>query len=287
MLYSMVKPKVVLHLGVHKTATTYVQSRLWNSLEELERNRVNYIGLNSLRKRLTSRLGDASFGKKDVFDALYPFLNCDRLILSDENILGGTNAPRYQAFYPWAKERFKKVLRGLEGCEVEVYVTLRSFPEYLISRYTESLRHFKFFTFEDYMSGIDAKNISWLPLLDDLLAAGCGKIFVNDFNYVVSGDEYIYRLIGKEVELNEASQGSRVRRSKVSNEAYEILKLYGSIYSDQSTRRLISMMDDHPQHTEATPFMPFTENQLFELNTKYKKELSVVKDDPRFNFIPG
>ncbi len=283
----MPSPKVALHLGVHKTATTYVQSRLWNSLDELERNRVNYIGLSDLRKRLTSRLGDVSFGKLDVFDALYPFLNCDRLILSDENILGGTDAPRRQTFYPWAKQKVKKVLGGLEGCDVEVYVTLRSFPDYLISRYTESLRHFKFSTFEDYMSGIEMKNISWLPLLDDLSAAGCKNIFVNDFKYVVNSDEYIYRLVGKEVEINEANQGSWVRRSKISKEAYEILKLYGEMYSDQSTRRLIGMMDNHPQHTEATPFMPFTEKQLNELNAKYESELKIIKGDPRFNFIPN
>ncbi|SFU43362.1 hypothetical protein [Halomonas korlensis] len=282
----LIKPQIALHLGVHKTATTYVQSRLWNSREELKKNRINYIGLDELRKRLTSKLGDISFGKQAVFDALFPFMNCNRLIISDENILGGTDAPRRQAFYPWAKQKVKKVHSGLEGCDVEIYVTIRSFPDYLVSRYSESLRHFKFLAFEDYMSGISSKNISWLPMLEDLALVGAKHIYVNDFKYVVDGDKYLHELIGKRLELSEASQGSWVKRSKISQEAYEIVKLYAESYSDQSTRRLVGMMDNHPQTTKSNPFMPFTKAQLDTFKERYEKEVEIIRRDPRFTYIP-
>lgn len=280
-----IHPEIALHLGVHKTATTYIQSRLWNTREELVRHGINYIGLDDLRSRLTSKLGDVAFGKQEVFDALYPFLNCDRFIISDENILGGTDALRRQGFYPWAKQKVKKVVNGLEGCEVEIYVTIRSFPEYLVSRYSESLRHFKFRTFEDYMSGISDKNISWLPMLDDLVAVGAKKIFINDFKYVVNGENYLRELVGKPLELAEASQESWVKRSKISKETYEIVKLYAETYSDQSTRRLVGMMDNHPQCTDPTPFMPFTESQLDTFRARYEKEVEIIKRDPRFTYL--
>lgn len=279
-----VNPTVILHLGVHKTATTYTQSRLWNSKDELASSGVNYIRLAELRARLTSKLGGSQFTSQDVFNVLYPYLNCKRLIISDENILGGTDAPRKEKLYPKAKWKVEKLLSGLEGFDVVIFLTLRNYPEYLVSRYSESLRHFKFICFNEYMSNLKRENISWLPLLEDLAGTGC-KIYVNDFSYVIKGESYLQHLVGKKIKLEEASQGSKIKRSKITQEAYEIAKFYAETYSDTTVRKLINLMDNHPQEKKATPFMPFSEQEMESLSLRYRQDLEVINEDPRFQFI--
>ncbi|WP_162619623.1 hypothetical protein [Salinicola peritrichatus] len=272
-------PIIALHLGVHKTATTHIQSKLWNSRRTLTENKINYIKLSELRKNVTSRLHNEDFGKKDILDFLLPYMNCNRLIISDENIIGGTNAPRKQLLYPRAKYKIKKIVDALKGYEVEVYITLREFSEYLISRYSESLRHYKFCLFEEYLEDIEFQNISWLPLLEDVSSIGCKKIYINDFEFVLNEKKYFELLLGKGLDLAEANQGAKIRRSKLSQQAYQVAKLYSELYSKKTTKKLIHMMDENPQDTAVTPFMPFSSGEREFFSRKYKREIEYINSN--------
>jgi hypothetical protein len=270
-------PKVMLHLGVHKTATTHTQSRLWNSRGMLRSIGVNYIGLNKVRERLTSKLRDDEADADQLFNALYPFLNCERLIVSDENIIGGTEQPTSKKYYPAAQARVKRILQALDGFEVEVLVTLRNYSDYAISRYSEFLRHFSFLTFEEYYKKAPLDKLSWVDLVTDLRAAGAKRIYVTDFSTIFNNEmAFVEKLAGQEVELNPADGGAGIRRTKISQEGYEVVKYYAEHYSSDSAKKVVNLLDNNEQKTEVTKFNPVSETLVEALEKKYQSDLSVI-----------
>lgn len=278
-------PIISLHLGVHKTATTYIQTKLRENIPILRNSGINYIPLGELRKKLTKNLHSDKFDENDIYDFLYPYLNCDRLIISDENILGGVDRPRRGFLYPSVRKKIDKIIKSLDGCDIEIYITIRNFPDYILSRYSESLRHFRFQVFEDYISELDDSTISWVPFLDDIASTGLSKIYVNDFKYVVDGGGYFNKLIGKNIKLDEPEETSSTRRSKISLEAYNIAKLYSETYSENSTPKLVNLLDSYPQKKKINPFSPFEKSRIRQLTERYKEDIEYVKSDSRFIYL--
>ncbi len=113
---------LTLHLGVHKTATSWLQSRMRAQRETLDATGVA-VELPPECRRDTMSYHPVP-GKK--------------LVVSDENLIG---TPRHviktAALYPQMEER----LQRLQTPPDRVFVALRNTPDYLASIYAEYLRH--------------------------------------------------------------------------------------------------------------------------------------------------
>ncbi len=269
-------PTIALHLGVHKTATTYFQSRLSNSKEALAENRIAYIPLGQLRQSVTAKLDDDDFSREKMLAAISAYMDCDRLVLSDENLIGGVFKPNNNLIYDGVAQRLKKLLSLLSGFQVEIFITLRSYPEYFISRYTESLRHFKFFSFERYYENIDFESVTWVDVVESLKEAGAKDITISDFKTIFADENaYFNKLLKKDnLCIKTALDSPSIRRPKISKEAYNVVKCYGNNYSRASIAKLMNLLDNTPQKTTATEFMPFTEEQIKNFAGRYANELA-------------
>ena len=97
--------KLILHVGLHKTATTHLQAELNHEMEFLNYSGISYLSLNDFRGRVTSKLGWVSSEelRKEISDVV----KYDRVILSDENIIGG---PQEVEAGHFAKENMSKPL---------------------------------------------------------------------------------------------------------------------------------------------------------------------------------
>ncbi|WP_213032645.1 hypothetical protein, partial [Acinetobacter radioresistens] len=73
--------KLILHLGVHKTATTYIQSKIYNSREVLSQAGIGCISLDDTRKYFTSKLTRSPSISKEAKSFLESH---DVILLSDE-----------------------------------------------------------------------------------------------------------------------------------------------------------------------------------------------------------
>lgn len=140
-------PKVILHIGAHKTATTYLQARLAKSENPLRQMQVGYVGLQAFReaqalagglrraepryalwrhramRRELSRLVERqiSFGAR-------------RIVLSDENILGGlTEIFGTQDFYQRAGARVRVLADALSNWDLEIAISTRCYATFLVS----------------------------------------------------------------------------------------------------------------------------------------------------------
>jgi hypothetical protein len=270
---------LALHLGVHKTATTHIQSRLLNSRDALRKDGIGYVKLGRLRRTLTEKLGRRDFSAREVIADLKGDLECDRLILSDENILGGPNRPADNRIYPHAQARVAKVLETFAAYEVEIYVTLRDYPDYFASRYAEALRHYPFCTFDEYYAGIDFGTVAWKDLLDALIAAGARSITVSAYDRIFEDERAYLELLlgGSGVALAEADSRPQVRRTKFSAEGFEVIRAYAQHYPADSVKEMVRFLDAIAQQTPATAFMPFDQGQRDRLRARYAAEMDALR----------
>lgn len=280
--------RICLHLGVHKSASTHLQSRLSKSKQALNSQGIQYIDLYALRDMLTDRLVTPTPDKEQILNKIAPYMTGKSLIISDENILGLTESFINQFIYPKAKNRLTK-FRNIFSDNIDnthVYITLRTFSDYLISRYFEFLRHFRFMKFRDFLNPLDIEKITWKPLLNQIHALGYENIYVTDFSdaLVNNGDDYIHQIIGQAVKLENAENKPWVKKSKLSAQAYKILELYAQDFPD-NTKDMMRLLDVYPQTTPKKAFQPFSEDELGILHQRYKQDIYEIKNDPRFKYL--
>jgi len=266
---------VVLHLGVHKTATTSLQSALANSLEDIRKHGINYIELSELRSKLTSKLGAEEFSACQILKTIQDEIEgYDRVIISDENILGGTDQPG-EKLYPNATKRLARVLEVFEGYDIEINLVIRDYVDYFISRYSESLRHFFFRRFNEYYKYLNIEEFRWKHLVNELADVSRNPLTVYEFESIFDPQSTFYfNLLGtNQIKLNSASVGHGVIRSKVTQETHNIVKSVARHYSGGVAKKVLNLLENHEQGTPKTSFMPFKPSVVEVMKANYLIEV--------------
>lgn len=267
--------KVVLHLGVHKTATTYIQSRFYNSRDELKKKGIGYLGLKKTRENITSKLKKGMSFSEDV---KVFFASNNKVLISDENILGGTVKPKGAVIYDKASERLEYLVKALNCKNIDVHLTIRDPEKYLVSRYCEYLRHYKFMPIHEYFDQIFLRDFSWLPLIREIERTTKTSVNVTTFEKFLDDENaYFNKILGESVTLLEASDGPGVKRSKVSDEAYNILVQISKSFPGHVTKKVMNILSNNKQVGRETPLQPFGEDLSMQLQENYKKDKIKLK----------
>lgn len=261
---------ITLHLGVHKTATTHIQSRLYNSMDLLASQKVGYISLNETRDLITSKI----LGDLKVKGRLKEFFDVNETVLiSDENIIGGTEKIFSKLIYPDATARLEFLIKKLPYSIGSVHLTVRDPEAYLISRYCEYLRHYRFQSVVEYFDSFDLQAFSWLPLIREIERITNKKVTVTPFENLFDNEQaYLEALCGVKVAFNPAGTNAAIRRSKISQESYRILEQLADHYPRHMSKKLMNMMDNNNQITKPNPFKPFSEELSVVLKENYQRD---------------
>lgn len=273
--------RIVLHLGVHKTATTYIQSRLEQNIEQLNAQGIAYVPLLEFRQQITRHLNDDSFDRHTVAEVLKPFSSFSTLILSDENILGSAR-PHDGLLYSGYLPRVRKVVNACYGKKLEVHITLRNYHDFLVSRYSEILRHRSFISFDHYIEKLNIDKISWVYIIEDLLSLNfINKIHITLFEELFSHENaYFNALAGVSIDLTELDKNTQAtRRSKISSECYDILLQVNAHYGAVAAKEVMSIIDIKEQRTNITPFSPLSAETKQMLTEKYLADIELMKQN--------
>ena len=143
----MSEVKVVLHLGAHKTATTYLQARLAKSANPLRQMQVGYVDLPAFRdsqkragglRRAEPRY--AMLRRRALRHEMSELIRrevafgVNRIVFSDENILGSlTDLAGGAELYRSAGARVRAVIDALRDHDVEIAVSIRDYSSFLPS----------------------------------------------------------------------------------------------------------------------------------------------------------
>jgi hypothetical protein len=152
------EPYVVVHGGVHKTATSHLQSILQRNAGRLSKSNVHYIHHRDVRKRLTvpvqanvyTRLGmdwDPKISDAELsaltgafFDDL-AHLGTGRLIVSEENMTGHCgHCVKRGLLYRWRRKLVQTFAAQFPYPVREVHLGLRNYADFFASAYVEFLR---------------------------------------------------------------------------------------------------------------------------------------------------
>lgn len=267
--------KLILHLGVHKTATTHFQSRLWNSREKLAEKDVSYLGLNETRAFFTSQIG---VKRKELKPEAKLFIKTAKhALVSDENILGGTDKPKGRNAYTEAESRLGQFLELVSGNNIETHITIRDPEAYLISRYCEYLRHYPYLNIGEYFDEMFVRDFSWVPLIEVIKKVTGSEPVVTTFESIFDNEEeYLKKVTGADLEFEPASVSHSVKRSKISQEAYNVLSLVAAHYPGHMVRKVLDTIDRNRQLSKSSPLKPFSKSLSEHLKEKYEKDKEVL-----------
>lgn len=149
------KNEIVLHLGAHKTATTYLQSRLAGSADTLREQGVYFIRTGELRKKLLHvRRPDflpnkipmvrswrtAGVYREYMRDAAN--WESQRVVVSEENLLGSlAQLVKTGLFCHNIQQRLHPVLQGMNRQPVTALLAVRSYDSFFASACSQVIRN--------------------------------------------------------------------------------------------------------------------------------------------------
>ncbi len=157
---------LILHLGLHKTATTALQDFLAGETKALLAHGVAYPRLARMRSDLTPLIASAAKPDRAALARFVDKVRQPVLLLSDENILGAPGDIVGGALYPFAENRVRRFCDQFADRRIRLFLTLRAPAAFLASMYCEYLRHNPGSAFADYARGFDLEGFSYAAVFD-------------------------------------------------------------------------------------------------------------------------
>ena len=231
---------ITIIAGAHKTGTTFLQAQFQNNFKLLLMHKIFYLSLSQTRHNITSMLDNNSLDLKYIENLMseLKLKKIKHLILFDENFVGNVKNRITTSLYPDADKRLKKLIDIFnEYAKIKIFLIVRNFPEYIISRYCEYIRHYSYLNFEDYFR--PKSQLTWEINQVDLYFT-FENLFLNVnsfFNFVLNKN---FNLSFREISFIE-------KRTKFSVEQINILKELHKIgYKKGLYKKVINTFNKKP-----------------------------------------
>ena len=275
-----------VHLGVHKTGSTYIQDVLEAERTNLLAHNVDYIPrnlmrqsglLNLLRKRGSYQYAPASLRRRYLTGKLNELsLQSDKLLISDENICGTVGDIFGERPYPLL-ERSLKALRSLFPGKLTIAVCIRNPATLLPSAYAQMIRfHPNSRSFSSLLDEWSTHPPRWSAFFSKLkgalpeseIRAWTFEDYTSDPRGLI---REVFHLNLGSVRSVEAPSSTR-RPTKSAVEAIEGLGpgLKGKAYQFE-VAGLLSL------HATGLPFDPLTAEQAKEVGRYYLDDLAAIE----------
>ena len=282
------RKKINLHLGAHKTATTFIQKVLRGNKNILSGHGIRYIPMQSVRKNVTRNIRahvNRGAGRAFTVRRISEFIaekfpeECETLVLSDENLIGSCREIYLKSdIYPGAMKSLQLISEALQGYEVNVYFCVREYVKFLPSAYCEFLRHNNFITFEEFLGGLDPGREYWPRVINDIVGVfGSSNTHVwryEDFRYGV--DRIMADLVSTD-DVTLSYDFADVRLS-MSNMSMRALYKLNEVLSPADTRKLVKAVAvAFPKSEGYEEYSPWDNEQKTVWSNKYKNELDMIR----------
>ena len=290
--------KFIVHIGAHKTATTFVQNILEGCRYNLALNGTIVINYLDLRREIKKIQQDSVKNHTSIkisaievyriivqLSARLLFAKPRRVIISDENLLLFNNQFRkknYNSSMTCACMRSGYQLTLLEDLisvlpDCTVIYTIRSYADYVQSQYLERLKWHPFTKFSDFCGeNYTVNNVSWLHVIGSLLAcvkSHNAKLEVYKFEDFKSNPIlFASCLAGEQLDETLLQDNSLAIRQSPTEETYKLLKNQASSLSEKSFHRLYQKLLAYEYGTKRLRLFSMEDEGI--LSKKYEIHLS-------------
>jgi hypothetical protein len=171
--------EIAVHLGAHKTGTTWLQRRLRDGAGALAAAGIDYEPLARLRPAFTdgferwvrARPGAPSPAVLRATLSALAARSPHRLLLSDENLMGDCfTFLRTGRLYPGFARRMDRLQEVLPQRPVRVVLTIRDYAGFFPSAYIEALRYRAFEPFDALRGRLTLDDGLWTRIVAALVA---------------------------------------------------------------------------------------------------------------------
>jgi hypothetical protein len=282
------RKRVNLHLGAHKTATTFIQKVLRASKSNLAGHGIKYVPMQNVRKNVTHRMR-AHYNRgvsrtvtiaavRKYFESRFPE-ECTTLVVSEENFVGNCKQLYTKSdLYPDAADRLQIVADALQGYEVNVYFCVRDYLDFLPSAYCEYLRHNDFVTFETFLGGVDPQKDYWVRVVE-----GITGVFGSDRTHVWAYEDFrkhTGRIMAELVSSADVRFSYEIEdaRLSMSDMSIRVLSKLDEILSPADTRKLVKAVTlAFPKSEGYGGYAPWDDAQQAFWSGKYQHELDLLR----------
>ncbi len=153
--------KIIVHLGLHKTATTSLQQFLQANNARFLQHGARYIPLQRMRTDVTPLFWSFEKHKRAKLTQFIQGLEQQTILLSDENIIGSPGELPQGGLYSYARNRIQTFCEDLKDTQITIFLTLRDPHLFLTSMYSEYLRHNEFVPFDEFIAGYNVPGFSY------------------------------------------------------------------------------------------------------------------------------
>ena len=276
-------PKVVVHLGAHKTASTYLQARLAKSADALRQLQVGYVDQKSFRQMI-DRAGGlrrcqyrfAVLSQRALRKALNGMirqqhdLGARRIVLSEENILGNlADFETSQKFYPAAGARLRVICEALRGCDLELALSIRDYTTFLPSVWSHLVLRNGYRRFDPGIAqSYLCRGRGWAELVQDIQRAAPGiPITLWTYEHLAEAENDILQTLagaGSGLAIKPLRWRALPGLSAAAVERIEDLVRAGQTPSAERVRMIANSFNKLDGHGRYTPWAEGTAKRLSE-----------------------
>ncbi len=295
-------PYVVVHGGVHKTATSYVQSILQRNSGKLRKSGVHYLHHRDTRKEFTypcqlngyEKLGldyRRKYSDKELKQKSKNFFKKikakpgERIVLSDENmpghcahcVLKGRLYGKGHTLIPIFADNIYYPTR-------EVHLAIRNYADFFASAYVEYLRSAKGdgALMENAMKrAVLSKMPNWFKFIELVQQAfGDAKLILwrhEDFRDL--SPQIIGNLCGPDIDVESLATPKRSRgRPSASHRAIrELLAEMERLGSGEALEHRVEIQDKFPRGPEYPGYDPWTASEREHLTRMYERDVDDIR----------
>ena len=298
----MTTPVIRIHVGAHKTATTYIQDALALNQAASANARTAFWPRDMFRPALSSliqaekarRLSRApwlnlaiSNRRKNAQARLQRFFDTDYdVTISDENLLGEAPDCTHE-LYPFAHEYLADLKAVLPDRPIEIYVALRSYPEFISSLFGEGLKHGHFLRTKRFRSTYGSCVGVWPTLLarirETLPEARIIAWRYEDF--ATLENDLLSRLSGLEPEKLIKPAQSDILPSASALAITQFLEKGRDLGEIERQLLMLALQDKHPREKKTGKFTLWDDSEMAQLRAEYDEDIERIKASGHVDFL--
>ncbi|MBZ8117772.1 hypothetical protein KUD11_03850 [Roseovarius sp. LXJ103] len=303
-------PYVVVHGGVHKTATSYVQAILQRNAGRMRKSGVHYVHHRDTRKEYTfptqlngyeklglnyrTKVPDEKLAKMSAkfFDKIGAGPG-ERIVISDENMPGHSgHCVRSGDLYNRRDTLIPIFAQNIPYPVTEVHLAIREYGDFFASTFVEFLRSAKgenVFPEAQMKRAVLSTLPSWTGFID--LVISCfpdAQLTVwrhEDFRHL-SG-EIIGNLVGPDIDTGALVEPKRKRgRPSASHKAVqEILMQIDRFGADKALEHRVEIQERYPRGNQYPGYDPWSVAERAHLGRLYERDCREIRMRKKVTFL--
>jgi len=287
------KKNVALHLGIHKSASTYLVHSLQDNRVLLEKHGVGLVTPKPLRHKYgitrlvnTTRINDKDYEGntkkiKSLFADIIKEHDFERLVITEENFLGFCGQLNgSDEIYPRADKNLNLISEALSEFDTEIFMCIRNLKSFLPSAYCEYLRHARCVVpFNEFIKNYDFSKVGWCNFVKRVAAAfpKCQvKVWDFDSNFnPVTSQLIIKKLCGHNSMPHITLREKPVRKGINCNGINLLVGSFGKLTIEEWAD-LRKFVDGNDLWTMGKKFMPWSSMEVAFFDQKHEISLNQI-----------